>query len=104
MSDPVNDADAPLPAPADLSRALDARYAGLAAAAGSLSCGDALAAAAPRPGETVVDLGCGRGGDVLRAAALVGPAGLAIGVDGNEAMLHGILHAFFRYFGEAARD
>jgi ubiquinone/menaquinone biosynthesis C-methylase UbiE len=34
-----------------------------------------------------VDLGCGRGGDVLRAAALVGAGGLAVGVDGNEAML-----------------
>jgi SAM-dependent methyltransferase len=76
-----------LPAPDALLRALEARYGPLAAAAGSLSCGDALGAAAPRPGETVVDLGCGRGSDVLRAAALVGPEGLALGVDGTEAML-----------------
>jgi len=74
--------------PADeLSRALQGRYDRLATAPGSLSCGDALEAASPAPGETIVDLGCGRGRDVLRAAALVGPAGLAIGVDANEAML-----------------
>lgn len=35
----------------------------------------------------VVDLGCGRGRDVLRAAGRVGAIGLAIGVDLNEAML-----------------
>jgi SAM-dependent methyltransferase len=71
----------------DLRRALDARYSPLAAAASSLSCGGALDAAAPRQGETVVDLGCGRGGEVVRAALLVGPRGRAVGVDGNRAML-----------------
>lgn len=73
--------------PADLSSALEVRYSRLAAEAGPFSCGPALDLARLRPGETVLDLGCGRGGDVLRAAALVGPEGLAIGVDGNEAML-----------------
>jgi ubiquinone/menaquinone biosynthesis C-methylase UbiE len=34
-----------------------------------------------------VDLGCGRGGDVVRTAALVGSGGLAVGVDASEAML-----------------
>lgn len=76
----------PLPAQ-DLRRALDARYSTLATGGGSLSCGGALDAAAPREAEVVVDLGCGRGGDVLRAAALVGAKGLAVGVDRNEAML-----------------
>lgn len=76
-----------LPDPLDLRRALDGRYSALAGEGGSLSCGGALDVAAPRPGETVVDLGCGRGGDLLRAAARVGPEGLAIGVDGNDAML-----------------
>jgi SAM-dependent methyltransferase len=71
----------------DLAGALDARYRTLAASGGSLSCGGALDVAAPRPGETVVDLGCGRGGDVVRAAEMVGPGGLAVGVDANEAML-----------------
>jgi len=70
-----------------LARAVEGRYTALATGAASLSCGGALDVAAPGPGETVVDLGCGRGGDVLRAAARVGPGGLAIGVDANEAML-----------------
>jgi ubiquinone/menaquinone biosynthesis C-methylase UbiE len=64
-----------------------ARYATLATTCGSLSCGAALDLAAPQPGETLVDLGCGRGRDVLRAADLVGATGLAIGVDLSEEML-----------------
>jgi arsenite methyltransferase len=76
-----------LPQALDLRRALDSRYAPLASEAGSLSCGGALDVAAPRAGETVVDLGCGRGGDVIRAADRVGPGGLAIGVDANGSMI-----------------
>ena len=75
------------PDPSELNAALQARYGALTAGPGSLSCGGALEVAAPRRGEAVVDLGCGRGGDVLRAAALVGEHGLAVGVDGNDAML-----------------
>jgi len=70
-----------------LTAAVTARYATLASTCGSLSCGAALDLAAPRPGETLVDLGCGRGRDVLRAADLVGAAGLAIGVDLSDEML-----------------
>lgn len=78
---------ATVPSPADLASAVAARYGTLASACGSLSCGAALDHAAPARGETVVDLGCGRGGDVLRAAALVGSGGLAVGVDVSEEML-----------------
>src|SRR6516225_11491323 len=46
-----------------------------------LSCGNPTAFARLRPGETVVDLGCGGGLDVLLAAVKVGPAGKAIGID-----------------------
>jgi hypothetical protein len=46
-----------------------------------LSCGNPTAFARLRPGETVVDLGCGGGLDVLLAAAKVGPSGKAIGMD-----------------------
>jgi ubiquinone/menaquinone biosynthesis C-methylase UbiE len=46
-----------------------------------LSCGNPTAFANLRPGETVVDLGCGGGLDVLLAALKVGPAGKAIGID-----------------------
>lgn len=77
----------PLPSPADLASAVGARYAALAAVPGTLSCGKALDHAAPAEAEVVVDLGCGRGRDVVLAAARVGPRGAAVGVDGSEAML-----------------
>lgn len=38
-------------------------------------------------GETVLDIGCGAGMDLLLAAKKVGPAGRAIGVDMTEAMV-----------------
>ncbi len=40
-----------------------------------------------RPGETVVDLGCGAGADLCIAALLVGAAGRAIGIDLTPAMI-----------------
>jgi SAM-dependent methyltransferase len=46
-----------------------------------LSCGNPTAFASLRPGEVVVDLGCGGGLDVLLAAPRVGPAGKAVGID-----------------------
>src|SRR5438477_10737230 len=46
-----------------------------------LSCGNPTAFAKLRPGETVVDLGCGGGLDVLLAAPKIGPTGKAIGID-----------------------
>lgn len=70
-----------------LAHAIQERYAGLASSCCSLSCGEALDLAAPAPGEVLVDLGCGRGKDVLRAAGLVGSRGEAIGVDLTEGML-----------------
>jgi len=38
-------------------------------------------------GETVLDLGCGAGTDLLIAAQMVGPAGRVIGIDMTESML-----------------
>ncbi len=66
---------------------VQARYTGLSAGCDSLSCGKAFDVAAPRLGEVVADLGCGRGQDVIRAARAVGPTGLAIGVDRTAAMI-----------------
>lgn len=62
-------------APLDLER--------LPRAAVDLALGVAhpLRHAAPRPGETVLDLGCGAGIDTLLAAQAVGPSGRAIGLD-----------------------
>jgi ubiquinone/menaquinone biosynthesis C-methylase UbiE len=52
-----------------------------------LSCGNPTATANLRPGEVVVDLGCGGGLDVFLAASKVGPAGKAIGIDMTAEML-----------------
>jgi ubiquinone/menaquinone biosynthesis C-methylase UbiE len=52
-----------------------------------LSCGNPTAFAKLRPGETVVDLGCGGGLDVFLAAAKVGPTGKAIGIDMTPEMI-----------------
>jgi len=76
-----------LPDTKTLEGAVQERYGELAGTCCSLSCGPALELARVRPGETVVDLGCGRGRDVVNAAARVGPTGMAIGVDATPAML-----------------
>ena len=52
-----------------------------------LSCGNPTAFASLRPGETVIDLGCGGGLDVFLAADKVGPTGKAIGIDMTPEML-----------------
>ena len=52
-----------------------------------LSCGNPTATANLRPGEVVVDLGCGGGLDVLLAAPKVGPTGKAIGIDMTPEMI-----------------
>jgi SAM-dependent methyltransferase len=52
-----------------------------------LSCGNPVATARLRPGEVVVDLGCGGGIDVLLAAQKVGPSGRAIGIDMTPEMI-----------------
>lgn len=46
-----------------------------------LGCGNPTVAAAPAPGETVLDLGSGAGVDCFLAAKNVGPEGRVIGVD-----------------------
>jgi SAM-dependent methyltransferase len=53
----------------------------------SLGCGNPVAVADPRPGETVLDLGCGGGIDVLLSARRVGPSGKAYGLDMTTEML-----------------
>lgn len=53
----------------------------------SFGCGNPLALASLRPGETVLDLGSGGGLEVLLAARRVGPTGFAYGVDMTDAML-----------------
>ena len=52
-----------------------------------LSCGNPTAYAHLRPGEVVVDLGCGGGLDVFLASAKVGAEGRAIGIDMTPEMI-----------------
>lgn len=77
----------PHPDPLELAAAINGRYASLVDGCGSLACGGALDLAAPAPGEVLVDLGSGRGGDVMRAARQVGPTGKALGIDATLAMV-----------------
>jgi arsenite methyltransferase len=52
-----------------------------------LSCGNPTAMASLKPGEVVVDLGCGGGLDVFLAAQTIGPHGKAIGIDMTPSMI-----------------
>ena len=53
----------------------------------SFGCGDPIPRAELHAGEDVLDLGCGVGADVIRAAQFVGPAGLVYGLDMTDEML-----------------
>jgi len=67
----------------------ESEYASVPAKACSASrgCGNPLSQANLQPGETVLDLGCGAGIDVLLAAAQVGAQGHIYGLDMTEQML-----------------
>ncbi len=58
-----------------------------AAALASLGCGNPIAIAELREGETVLDLGSGGGIDVILSARRVGPTGKAYGLDMTDEML-----------------
>lgn len=58
-----------------------------AAVLASLGCGNPIAVADLRPGETVLDLGSGGGIDVLLSAQRVGPTGFVYGLDMTDEML-----------------
>ena len=77
------------PGPKTLEQAADLRRGSLAASccAGSLSCGTAFDLAAIKKGEVVLDIGCGRGRDVVRAGDRVGRGGRAIGVDRTDVLV-----------------
>jgi SAM-dependent methyltransferase len=47
----------------------------------------ALAALAPRPGESVLDIGCGGGETTLELARLIAPDGTVVGIDRSAAVL-----------------
>ncbi len=63
------------------------RYSQLAESDCCLSCGGAINYAEPLVGEVCVDLGSGRGTDVLRMAESVGETGFVYGIDISDGML-----------------
>lgn len=75
------------PITSDLYTALEAADVPEQALLASLGCGNPVALAELRPGETVLDLGSGGGIDVLLSAKRVGPTGKAYGLDMTDEML-----------------
>lgn len=63
------------------------RYDALAEKSCCLSCGGAIEHAGVLPGEVCVDLGSGRGQDMVRLAERAGAAGFAYGIDTSPAMI-----------------
>ena len=66
---------------------INERYSKLAEDTCCLSCGGAINHSNPLPGEVCVDLGCGRGNDVIRMAQEVGDQGLVYGLDISDGMI-----------------
>lgn len=66
---------------------INKRYSDLAETSCCLSCGGAINYANIREGEQCVDLGSGRGTDVIRMAEKTGKAGFAYGIDISEGMI-----------------
>jgi arsenite methyltransferase len=63
------------------------RYTLLAEDTCCLSCGGAIDKSEAREGEVCIDLGSGRGTDVLRLAETVGEKGFAYGIDVTDGMI-----------------
>ena len=70
-----------------ITEAINVRYSQLSETSCCLSCGGAINYALPVKGEICVDLGSGRGNDVLRMAEAVGETGHSYGVDISEGMI-----------------
>jgi ubiquinone/menaquinone biosynthesis C-methylase UbiE len=66
---------------------INKRYSGLAESTCCLSCGGAIHYSNAKPGEVCVDLGSGRGIDVLRLAEEVGEGGFVYGIDVSDGMI-----------------
>jgi len=70
-----------------ITEAINERYTQLSESTCCLSCGGAINYAEPQEGEICVDLGSGRGNDVIRMAEAVGDNGHAYGIDISEGMI-----------------
>jgi len=70
-----------------ITEAINERYTQLSESTCCLSCGGAINYAEPQEGEICVDLGSGRGNDVIRMAEAVGDNGHVYGIDISEGMI-----------------
>lgn len=71
----------------ELQKRIKVRYEGESSQDCVLSCGSTLQELNIKQDEMILDLGCGRGEDTIEAAKMVGPEGMAIGLDLSEAMI-----------------
>jgi arsenite methyltransferase len=69
------------------TEAIEKRYNDLANDSCCLSCGGAINYTEPKVCEVCVDIGSGRGTDVLRLAEKVGEKGFVYGLDASDAMI-----------------
>ncbi len=67
--------------------AINERYSSLSDTSCCLSCGGAINYAHPVEGEICLDLGSGRGNDVIRMAESVGETGFSYGIDISDGMI-----------------
>lgn len=68
-------------------KTINERYTSLSGSSCCLSCGGAINYSGVKPGEVCVDLGSGRGNDVVRLADMAGENGFAYGVDISDGMI-----------------
>ncbi len=68
-------------------KTINERYSSLSKTSCCLSCGGAINHAGVIPGEVCVDLGSGKGNDVIRLADMTGESGYAYGVDISDGMI-----------------
>lgn len=71
----------------NLINEIDKRYTELSESNCCLSCGTVLSYSEPKLGDFCVDLGSGRGTDVIRMAEKVGESGFVYGIDISEGMI-----------------
>jgi len=71
----------------EIKNAINERYTSLSETSCCLSCGGAINHAKAKPGEICVDLGSGRGNDVIKLADEVGESGYVYGIDISEGMI-----------------
>src|SRR5450759_2409806 len=71
---------------------INKRYSDLAETTCCLSCCGAINYSEPKEGEVCVDLGSGRGTDVIRLSETVGKDGFVYGIDISDGMIQKALH------------